>query len=108
MDLQPDETSVVDYVKRRTGGRLQALIFSKDRKGLFVIVKPRRPEEILFWHGSHLIRRIEVEYHPETDSDWRILSYGGWNYKHPEGSEILFATADWAKRLRDYLPKERS
>jgi hypothetical protein len=107
MELVQDETSVVDYIKRRTGERLQALIISKDRKGLFVIVKPRRPEEIPFWPASHTIGRIEVEYHPDTDSIWRILAYGGWNYKHPEGSEILFATADWDQKLRDHLTKEK-
>jgi len=107
MELVRDETSVVDYIKRRTGERLQALIFSKDRKGLFVIVKPRRPEEILFWPVSHTVGRIEVEYHPDTDSIWHILAYGGWNYKHPAGSEILFSTADWDQRFRDHLTKGR-
>ena len=108
MEFAQDATSVVDYVKRRTGERLQALILSKDRNGLFVIVKPRRPEEILFWPVSHTVGRFEVEYHTDTDSIGHILAYGGWNYKHQEGSEILFATAEWEQRLRDYLAKEKS
>jgi len=108
MELVQDETSVVDYIKRRTGRRLQALILSKDRKGLFVIVKPGRLEEVAFWPASHTVGRIEVEYHSDTDSIGRILAYGGWNYKHPEGSEILFATADWDQKLHDYLTKAKS
>lgn len=104
MDLTWQEQSAVDYVKQETGTRLQAIIMSKDRKNLFVIVKARDPEEASFWERrqTNFGPFETVEYHSVATADNALWTSGGWKYKYSE-SEILYANDEWKAKLDEYL-----
>jgi len=109
MDLALEEEPAIQYLKQRFGQRdrftLEAIIASKDRTSLFVIVGVSDLQEVQL-----LERRVEddvdhnrlfapfkmMEIHtPATAEPDFLIS---WSPKHPD-SEIVYDKNDWKGKL---------
>ncbi len=109
MNLTPQEDAAIDYLKQRFGQRerftLEAIIASKDRTSLFVIVAVSDPQEARILEGrveddvdhSRLFAPFSmIEIHTPATAEPDFLT--SWSPKHPD-SEIVYDKNDWKGKL---------
>jgi hypothetical protein len=109
MDLGSEEEPAIQYLKQRFGQRdrftLEAIIASKDKTSLFVIVAVSDPQE-----ARLLERRVEedvdhnrlfapfkmIEIHTPATAEPDFMT--SWSQKHLD-SEVIYDKNDWKGKL---------